>query len=200
MSATALRNAVVLSLLASAPALAQAPSEQSKSWELRFTSGALVPTGGQRGSLENGGTTAAQVSWIVRPTLAITGTFAWSRSRDVSTISQPKLDVFSSDLGLETRLGERFRESAVTFSPFLGAGAGARSYNYRTLDADATRNLAAYAAVGGELGVRRVGVRVEARDYVSQFRPLIGAGQTATRNDVVVMVGLRIKRRVAAQS
>jgi hypothetical protein len=129
-----------------------------------MTGGALVATGGQRSSLKNAQTSAAQVSWMVRPSLAVTSTFAWSRSRDVSMISQPKLDVFSSDLGLESRLGERFRESAVTFSPFVGLGAGARSYNYRKLNEDATHNLAAYAAVGGEIGVRHVGVRLEARD------------------------------------
>ena len=200
MSTSALRSALVLGILVSArTSIAQTPT-QPKTWEVRFTSGALVPTGDQRNSLKNAGTTAAQVSWMIRPSLGITGMFAWSRSRDVAMVAQPKLDVFSSDLGLEARLGERFRESAVTFSPFVGMGGGARSYNYRKLDQDATHNLAGYAAVGGEIGVRRVGVRIEARDYVSQFKPLIGAGQSATRNDVVVMVGLRIKRQHAAQN
>ena len=200
MSTLTLRTTVALGVLVSTRAvLAQTPSEQPKAWELRVTSGELVATGDQRNSLKNAGTTAAQISWMVRPSLAITGTFAWARSRDVSMISQPKLDVFSSDLGLETRLGKRFRESAVTFSPFIGAGAGARSYNYRKLNEDATHNLAAYGAIGGEIGVRRVGVRLEARDYVSQFKPLIGAGRSTTRNDVVVMVGLRIKQQHASQ-
>src|SRR5690349_4825938 len=151
-SASALRSALVLGVLASAgPALAQTPT-QTKTWEVRMTGGALVATGDQRSSLKNAQTSAAQVSWMVRPSLAVTSTFAWSRSRDVSMVAQPKLDVFSSDLGLESRLGERFRERAVTFSPFVGLGAGARSYNYRKLNEDATHNLAAYAAVGGEIG------------------------------------------------
>jgi hypothetical protein len=199
MSNSTLRTAVVLGLLVSANgAVAQTPSE--KPWELRINGGAFVPTGDQRSSLKNAETTAAQVSWMVRPSLALTGTFAWARSRDVAMVAQPKLDVFSSDLGLEARLRRRFSESPVTFSPFVGAGAGARSYNYRKLDQDATHNVAGYAAIGGEIGVRRVGLRVEARDYVSGFRPLMGAGQAATRNDVVVMVGLRFKRQSAVQN
>ena len=130
MSTSALRSALVFGVLVSARAsLAQTPT-QSKSWEARITSGALVPTGDQRNSLKNASTTAAQVSWMIRPSLGITGTFAWSRSRDVALVAQPKLDVFSSDLGLEARLGERFRDNAVTFSPFIGMGGGARSYNY----------------------------------------------------------------------
>ena len=32
--------------------------------------------------------------------------------------------------------------------------------------------------------------RVEARDYVTEFRPLDGVGPAATRNDVVMLVGL----------
>jgi hypothetical protein len=201
MSNFALRTAVALGVLVSArAAFAQRPAEQPKSWELLVTSGALVPTGDQANSIKNAGTTAAQVSWMIRPSLGITGTFAWSRSRDVSMVSQPKLDVFSSDLGVEKRLGQRFRENAVTFRPFVGLGGGARSYNYRKLDEDATHNAAVYGAIGGEIGVRRVGVRIEARDYVSQFKPLVGAGQTATRNDVVVMVGLRFKRQHASDN
>jgi hypothetical protein len=200
MSATALRSVLVLGVVVSArSAIAQSPVTSS-TWEARVTSGAFVPTGDQRNSLKNAGTTAAQVSWMVRPSLGITGTFAWSRSRDVGMIGQPKLDVFSSDLGVESRLGQMLAESAVTLSPFVGVGGGVRSYNYRKLDHDATHNLAAYGAVGGEIGVRRVGIRVEARDYVSQFKPLVGAGKSSTRNDVVVMVGLRIKRHNAAQN
>lgn len=200
-SASALRSALVLGALVSARAsLAQTSSARPNAWEARITSGAFIPTGDQRSSLRNAATTAAQVSWMVRPSLAVTGTFTWARSRDLAIVAQPRLDVFSSDLGLEARLRERLSGSAVTLAPFVGVGAGVRSYNYRKLDQDATHNLAGYAAIGGEIGVRRVGVRLEARDYLSAFKPLIGTGSAATRNDVVVMVGLRIKRQHATQN
>ena len=71
---------------------------------------------------------------------------------------------------------------------------GARSYNYRNLDVDATHNVAAYAATGGEVNAGRVGVRLEVRDYVAGFKPLTGAGTASTRNDVVIMVGLRFRK------
>ena len=163
--------------------------------EFRITSGGLVATGDQRNSLKNAQATAAQLSWVVRPSLAITGTFGWARSRDVASIGSPKLDVFSSDLGLEVRPSAWGTGRAVSFSPFVGVGAGARSYNYRKLDVDATHNVAGYASVGGELGVRRVGVRLEVRDYATGFKPLVGAGESEMRNDVVMMVGLRLNRR-----
>ena len=137
---------------------------------------------------------AAQLSWVVRPSLAITGTFGWARSRDVHTVDAPKLDVFTSDVGVEARAPKWFADRAVTFSPFVGLGAGARSYNYRKLDVDATNNLAGYGTVGGELGIGRVGVRLEVRDYATGFKPLVGAGKSDTRNDVVMMVGLRFTK------
>jgi hypothetical protein len=175
---------------------AQTPTmPQPTTWELRITGGALVPTGSQRNALKDAQATAAQLSWVVRPSLAITGTFAWARSRDVATMGAPKLDVFTSDVGVEARGRQWFSDRAVTLDPFVGLGAGARSYNYRKLDVDATNNLAGYGAIGGELGIKRVGVRLEVRDYATGFRPLVGAGKSDTRNDVVVMASLRFKKQ-----
>jgi hypothetical protein len=175
-------------------AAAQTPASQPSTWELRFTSGAFVPVGDQRNFLKNAQVNAAQLSWVVRPSLAVTGTFGWARSRDVASSDTPKLDVFTTDLGVEARPAHWFADRAVTFSPFVGLGAGARSYNYRKLDLDATHNLASYGTVGGELGVGRVGLRLEVRDYVAGFKPLGGAGRADTRNDIVVMAGVRFNR------
>ena len=171
----------------------QTPASQARTWELRITGGAFVPTGNQRTSLDGAQMTAAQVSWVVRPSLAVTGTFAWARSRDVASLGNPKLDVFSSDLGVEAR-PVQWGGRAVSFSPFAGLGAGARSYNYRKLEVDATHNVAGYGTVGGEIGMSRVGLRLEVRDYATGFKPLVGAGKSDTRNDVVMMVGLRFNR------
>jgi hypothetical protein len=187
-------------LISTRTSTAQTPAPQPRPWELRVTSGALVPTGYQRNSLKDAQLTAAQVSWLVRPSLAVTGTFAWARSRDLATVNAPKLDVFSSDLGVEARAGEWFGDRAVTFNPFVGFGAGARSYNYRKLDMDATHNLAGYGAIGGEVGIKRVGLRLEVRDYATSFRPLVGAGKSDARNDLVITLGLRFKNRGASHT
>jgi hypothetical protein len=189
-----------LGLLLSSARISVAQSTSlAKTWEFRVTSGAFVPTGNQRNFLKSAQVTAAQLSWVVRPSLAITGTFGWARSRDVASFDTPKLDVFTSDFGIEARPAEWFANHAVTFSPFAGLGAGARSYNYRKLDVDATNNLAGYGTMGGELGMGRVGLRLEVRDYATGFRPLVGAGKSDTRNDVVIMAGLRFNRHRASQ-
>jgi hypothetical protein len=196
-SRTAIFATVAAVLVASAsPALAQnaAPADRN-GWELLMSSGALVPTGVQRGVLKDAPLSTAQVSYVVRSRLAITAMGGWARSRDLASANDPKLDVFTFDVGAEARAPRLIAREAMSLTPFVGVGAGSRSYNYRGLDVDATHNVAGYGAVGGELGKGRVHVRLEVRDYVSRFKPLSGAGASATRNDVVALVGLRLTKR-----
>jgi len=164
-------------------------------WELLVPSGAILPTGMQRDAIKRGNLSAVQLTYVARPALAITSTLGWARSRDIATVRDPKLDVFTYDVGAEVRASRWIAGKTMTFSAFAGVGAGGRSYNYRELDVNATHNLSAYASAGGELGIRRVRVRLEARDYVSGFKPLAGEGTARTGSDVVLMAGLRFVSR-----
>jgi hypothetical protein len=189
------RLVVIATLLVAVAATASAQQLTSRTWDLRIPSGGLIATGGQRGSLKNAQLNALQISRSLGSRLAVVGTFDWARSRDIAVADAPKLDVFTSDIGLETCFNELFNTGGASLSTFAGIGGGARSYNYRKLDVDATNNLAGYVAAGGELGMGRVGVRIEARDYVTGFKPLIGVGKSERRNDVVIMAALRFNRR-----
>jgi hypothetical protein len=180
--------------LAAQTADSTAAPRRSARWELLVPAGRIVPTGAQRGAIKRGNLSAVQLAYVPRPALAFTATVGWARSRDLAAANDPKLDVFTYDVGAEVRAPRWGAGTSATFMPFAGLGAGVRSYNYRSLDVDATHNPAAYAAAGAELGVRRVRVRVEARDYVTGFKPLAGGGTADTRNDVVVMAGLRLTR------
>ncbi|AHG93457.1 hypothetical protein J421_5922 (plasmid) [Gemmatirosa kalamazoonensis] len=173
---------------------AESHAKQSR-WELLVPTGTMLPTGAQRDAIKRGNMNAVQLSYVVRPTLAVTATVGWARSRDVAAASQPKLDVFTYDVGAEARAPRWIAGHGVTFAPFAGIGAGARSYDYRSLDVDARHDVAAYGAVGGEIGVRRIRLRLETRDYVTGFKPLNGPGAADARNDLVVMAGLRLVRR-----
>jgi len=176
---------------AGAQTSAEHPSVLSR-FEFVVSSGALLPTGDQRNVLKRAEMTIAQASYAVRPYLAVTTSAGWARSRNIALADAPKLDVFTFDVGAELRADRWLSGKALTFTPFAGAGAGGRSYNYRSLDVDATHNLAAYGSAGGELGYRRIRFRVEARDYVSGFKPLQANGASGRRNDVSVMAGFRI--------
>jgi Outer membrane protein beta-barrel domain len=181
-------------LAAAAGAVGAQASAEPKSIRSRFefvvSSGALLPTGDQRDALKSAKMTLAQLSYAMRPYLAVTASMGWARSRDIATTNEPKLDVFTYDVGAELRADRWLSGSRLTFTPFAGAGAG--GYNYRTLEVDATHNLAAYGSAGGELGYRRIRFRLEARDYLTGFKPLLANGAPARRNDVSVMAGFRI--------
>jgi hypothetical protein len=194
---TAVRFALACSALIAAVPVADAQGAPTKrdAWELLLSSGALVPTGAQRGVIKNAPLSTAQLSYVARSRVAVTAMVGWARSRDLVTDGDPKLDVFTYDLGVEARAPRWLEGDVLTFTPFAGVGAGGRSYHHRRLDVDATHNLAGYGAVGGEVGMGRVHLRLEVRDYVTGFRPLVGGGASAERNDAVALVGLRFSRR-----
>ena len=190
----AVRFAVVIALAAgaSAESRAQAASDSASRFQLVVSSGALVPTGVQRNAIARGELTTAQLSYLVLPNVAVTTSLGWTRSRDIVAAAQPTLDVFTYDAGAELRGPNWTAGEKWSFMPLVGAGAGGRSYSYRSQSTESTHNLAGYASVGGEVGYSRVRLRVEARDYVTGFKALGGMGASGTRNDVALLVGFRI--------
>ena len=188
------RLAVTALVLAAAP-VALAQQADTAKWSLRVTGGSLIATGEQRHQIGNGKISAIQITRKLGSQLAVTGMFGWARSKDLKAIDTPKLDVFTSDVGVETCFDEWFNTGSVAFKTFAGIGGGVRSYNYRSLDVDATNNLAGYVAAGGDLGIRRLAIRLEARDYATGFKPLVGGGKSEARNDVVIMATVRFNRQ-----
>ena len=188
--------ALTVLITSSTASLAQGP-QPTRSWEVRVSSGEFIPVGGQQHSIKDGQVTAAQLSWVLRPSLAITGTFAWARSRDLTLMDTPKLDVFTSDLGVEARPAQWFANNAVTVSPFVGLGAGVRTYNHRKQDISTSSTAVGYASVGSEFGISRVGLRLEVRDYVTGFNAPVVATTSGMRNDVVIMAAVRFNRQRA---
>lgn len=188
-------GAVALLVAMSPSAIAQSAPAQKPGLEFLVSTGGVVPTGALRDAIKSGKLTAAQLSWRVRPSLAFTATFGWARTRDIADLSSPKVDILSYDVGAELRAPQWGSGHGLTFRPFAGVGAGARSYDYRHRDQDATYNLATYGSAGGELGLGRIRLRMELRDYVTGFTSLNGGAPSARRNDLVVLAGLRFVRR-----
>jgi len=175
--------------------VAETKADTSARWSLTVPGGTIVPTGAQRHAIKRGDVTAIQLAYAPRAAFAITSTFGWARSRDIATVGDPKLDVFTYDVGVEARAPRWLQGNGMAFTPFAGAGAGGRSYNYRKLDVDATHNIGGYLSAGGDLRIRRLGLRLEARDYVTGFKPLQGSGAARTGNDVVVLAGVHLFSR-----
>ena len=89
-------------LFASNVAAQDAPVHKP-SWQFSVNSGTVVPTGAQRDAIKRGGLTAAQLTYDMHPSVAIVTTVGWARSRDIATVGDPKLDVFTYDIGAELR-------------------------------------------------------------------------------------------------
>jgi hypothetical protein len=201
MGRTLARQALVLAsvaLLVTAghrSAAAQSASHSRSDWEFVVSSGTVIPTGPQRDAIRRANLTAAQLTFVPRPALALTSTLGWARSRDLRLAGNPQLDLFLYDMGAEARAPRWRAGRSIHFGAFAGLGAGARSDHYRHLDAGATHHLAGYGSVGGEAGMGRARLRLEARQYFSGFTPLPPGGRRRTRSDVALLAGLRLVAR-----
>ncbi len=186
---------VLASLLTTSGLAHGQPSVATKpGFELLVPSGTVVPTGAQEDDVTRANLTAVQLSYGLRPDLVLTSTVGWARTRPLGLGPEAKLDLFTYDAGVEYRLPRRSADRRINFRPFTGVGMGARTHNYRHLDVATTHNLATYASAGGELGLSRVRVRLEVRDYLTWVTPF-GTSDTTRRNDVAVLAGLRLALR-----
>ncbi len=176
------------------PAHSQSSAAVRPGFELLVPSGTVAPTGARQGDVRRANITAVQLSYGLRPDLVVTSTTGWARATPVGLGSEAKLDLFSYDVGLEYRVPRRGADRRINFKPFTGAGLGARTHNYRHVNVATTHDVATYASVGGELGLSRVRVRLELRDYLTWIAPPGGTG-TARQNDVALLAGLRIALR-----
>ena len=179
-----------IAALALSAVTAQAQSITGGRFEVRPFVGAYIPTGDQRDLLKDAVLAGAQLSWRAIPALAITGSFGWAPTKDRVRPGDQTLDIYQYDVGAELRSSSLYRGTLWDFSPFVGLGLGGRTYNYRDLDVDSKTNFDGYAALGGDLGFGALALRIEGRDYVSQFKPLTGSGDTKTRNDIGVALGV----------
>lgn len=185
--------AFVSAALAAGPALAQSASPRTPGFEIVAPAGSMGAATGD-GPATRGALTAVQLSYGLRPDLVVTGTVGWARMRPVALGDDARLHMVTYDIGAECRRPRRVSDGLVTFKPFTGAGLGARTYHYRHADVDTTNHLAVYVSAGGELGVGRVGLRLEVRDYLTGAS-LTNPSATTRVNDVAVMAGLRLGLR-----
>lgn len=188
-----MRIAIVAAIIGGTISSAQAdiPERYKPSWEFSVNSGRLFSAGTQPGVVKGAEFSAAQLFYLPSPDFAVTSAVGWGRSRDLSMTGSPKLDIFTYDIGAEARADRQNLSRSITFSPFLGAGVGARSYSYRDLPISTASQPAGYVSAGGEFGHNRVRLRVELRDYLSSFRPR-NSGAAELRNDMTLIIGLRL--------
>jgi len=170
--------------------------------EVRPFVGAYVPTGDQRDELKDAFALGTTLAFRATPALSIVGNFGWSPA-EAKTVGAAaadeddaanELDLFQYDAGLELGRDLALGASAWTWRPFIGIGAGARTYSFRDRDVDSETDFAGYGAAGVQFDAGRFGLRLEARDYLSRFDGLDGnLSESSTRNDLFLTGALSVR-------
>lgn len=173
------------------PRASWAQSPDVRRFSLHGLLGVFAPVGDHRSTIEGGFAIGAQIGVGVQPSLALVGGalliqtgYRQPQSGDV-TVGQ-------FDLGVELTPFARLASTHAArrrVTPFVGLGAGVRTYDLRDNTTGTRAYLSGYGAIGAELGVARAGLRIEARDYLSRDERE-GMMTTGWRNDMFVLFGL----------
>lgn len=180
-------GAVILALL-----IGQAASAQERDvygYEFRPILGAYVPMGVQRDDFRTATLLGAQAAFEFSENFHVVGTASWSHGHAKFLTADTDLThVWQYDIGMEFGA---FRElsDAWLFRPFVGAGGGGRTYDYRETVIGTRTCTAGYAALGSELQKAALGFRLEGRAYASCFESPI-TSRHQTRVDGSLFAGL----------
>ena len=157
--------------------------------ELRSFVGGSFGLGQQRRLYDDSWAVGVQAALELRPSVHLVGTVGWVLSSDNYGFSSDVANVFQYDLGVELGFRRPLRGDWL-IKPFLGAGAGARTYFYEAAELANRTCLAAYGGTGMEFQLRRTAWRIEARENVFCYRSPATDNTQSTRNDVTVSLGI----------
>ena len=155
--------------------------------EVRPFAGMFLPTGAQRADFKSATMIGIQGAMEFNRHVHAVGSVGRTHGH-TKLFAKDGTNIWQYDLGAEFNL---IRQIGVErdLRPFVGAGGGGRTYEYRSPGVGTRSCHAGYATVGAELQRELVAFRAEARDYLSCFdSPLTGAKRT--RNDLGLTVGV----------
>jgi hypothetical protein len=181
-----------LAAFAATPASAQEHAPARK-FQVSPYFGAFIPTGDQRDVLDDAFLSGLTLSYDFNRYVSAVGSFGWAASQGMQASSRDQdLDVFQYDLGVQGQYPLALGR-ALTLKPFVGAGLGARTYDYRDLNVDAETDFVGYVSAGANLDYRSFTIGVTARDYISDYDGIGADEESSTRNDVSLFttVGVR---------
>jgi hypothetical protein len=159
---------------------------------LRPFVGAYLPTGAQHSTLSSALLAGAQVGYRLPAPFQLVGSFGWTPSRDRG-FADARTNIYQFDAGLEVG-GVHSGEQYTAFAPFVGLGAGARTYSLSHPASTSETDPAGYASIGAATRAGPVGLRLELRDYLSRFRTIGGVTTgSSTRNDLMAALGLTMR-------
>jgi len=158
-------------------------------FEIRSFAGAFVPTGDMRNDFKTATTVGAQVAHEFSEHMHLLGSIAWTHGHNkFANLTDDRTFIWQYDAGVELNLVREINDEWL-FRPLIGAGVGARTYDYAAAGVGSNTCSAGYASVGSELQRGTVAVRLDARDYLNCFKSPF-SDVKKTRNDVGLTLGL----------
>lgn len=165
--------------------------DTTRKLEISPYAGAYLGLGDQRDTLEDAFLAGLRLKYDFHPYVALTGSFAWSPT-EAKQFANEKLDVYQYDLGVQGQYPIALTAD-WTLKPFVGVGVGARTYDFRDLNADAETDFVWYSELGAGIERGPLAFAVTARDTMSAYDGLAGEQDSTTRIDLQLFgsVGLR---------
>jgi len=154
--------------------------------EIRPFAGAFIPLGAQRSDFKSATMVGAQAAVELNRHVHGVASVGWTHGHN-KFFTEDLTHIWQYDVGTEFNLVREIGNGWY-FRPFTGTGAGGRTYNYRGVAARTTTCVAGYGTVGSELQHNVVAFRIEARDYLSCYKP--PTAEKRTRNDLGLTFGL----------
>jgi len=159
--------------------------------ELRPFAGMYVPQGTQSQDFKSAATYGFQTALEFTSFAHVLASAGYTDGRSkIGALISPKTQMWQYDVGAEFNalheLGSQFQ-----LRPFVGFGAGVRSYKYEDKGISTKSSAAGYASLGSELQRGFVAVRLEGRGYLTHFNEPLNT-QKFYRNDMYVMFGLAL--------
>ena len=156
--------------------------------EIRPLVGVYMPTGQMRDELKAATMLGVQGALELSRNWHVLGNVTWAHGHNKYALSTDRTDVWQYDVGAEGNL-VRSMGGRWLLRPFLGLGAGGRTYDHHAGALESKTCTAAYGSLGSEVQWLRVALRLEGRGYLSCFESPT-TRKKDTRNDVGLSVGL----------
>ena len=182
------KTIAVAGLLAAA-SVAGAQDSKPVRLEIRPFAGTYLPTGTQADEFKQGPMFGAHAALELSSNFHVLGSVGWTNSHSkFGALVSDQAHMLQYDAGLEVNGVREFGQKYL-LRPFVGVGAGARSYQYKDAGIGTKTCVAGYAGLGSELQRGAFALRFETRGYVSCFKQPFSS-EKKIRNDASFMLGL----------
>lgn len=155
--------------------------------EYRIFGGAYIPTGSQADMLKSSMLVGVQGGAELSRKFHLIGTLAYATPRTKDRLDAQDVHLYQYDAGAEYFHVFQVSENAHwSVRPFLGAGAGARTYDIQHSDIKMHTDFTGYGSVGAEFQHVNIAARLEVRDYWTRFNGFSGSQSAKDYYSLVV--------------